>query len=224
MTTIFETYNGVIAQMRRSGSTLAEIGNAVGVTRERIRQILNQYYPGTQMSCLKESQLAKVIGCHPKRLIKLRQQGILKPRHTSGLYLYDKDEVEKAMLAIQKLCIHCGEPVPKYNQVYCAVCSAEQRRNPYKFRSEEGKKHCIEASRNWQNAHPDRYKEICDRAMQKHLLKCRQEHFANTEYIVVQGNTLPIDTIIKAVGFKNWHLILSNGSRISVCNIRKLGG
>ena len=220
--TIIETYNGALVEMRRSGSTLAEIGNAVGVTRERIRQILNEYYPGTQMSCLNESQLAKVIGCSSQCLVKLRRAGILKPRHTSGLYVYDKDEVERAMLVTQKFCIHCGEPVPKYNKTSCERCSAERRQNPWKFRSEEGKKRCTEANRNWQRDHPERWKEISDKAMQKYCLKRRQEHVANTEYIVVKGNTRPIGSLFKAVGFKNWHLILADGNRIPVNNIRKI--
>lgn len=222
MTTIFETYNGVIAQMRRSGSTLAEIGNVVGVSRERIRQILNQYYGGTHMACLTENKLAEVIGCYVNRLVELRQKGILRPRHTSSLYIYDQREAEKAMLAIQKFCIHCGEPVPKYNSSYCNVCSTEQRRKPWKFRSEESKKQCREAMNRWNDAHPDRHKEICDKATKKFVLKRQREHFANTEYIVVKGNTLPMGSIFKAVGFKNWYAILADGSRISVNNIRKI--
>lgn len=49
--TVYDTYDGLIAQWRGEGYTLQEIGNRVGVTRERIRQILNKYF-GNPKYCL----------------------------------------------------------------------------------------------------------------------------------------------------------------------------
>ena len=44
MSYVREIYNGQIAQWRQSGNTLQEIANKVGVSRERIRQILTKHY------------------------------------------------------------------------------------------------------------------------------------------------------------------------------------
>lgn len=41
---VWEIYNGQIKELRNQGLTLQAIGNQVGVTRERIRQILNEHY------------------------------------------------------------------------------------------------------------------------------------------------------------------------------------
>jgi len=219
--TIWQTYNGILAKMRQSGSTLVEIGNAVGVSRERIRQILNENYDEIKRTCLTEKEVVLLLGCSVSKLGRLRRQGILKPRHTSSLYLYDAEEVKKARLAMR--CAFCGEPLPKYARKYCDRCSKESRRSPWKFRSEEAKQRCTNASRRWQEAHPERYKEIEGRAQQAYQDKHRKQHFANTHYVVIRGNTLPIGSIFKATGAKGWHFILEDGRRISVNNVRRLG-
>lgn len=139
---VLETYNGEIANMRRQGYTLQAIGDTVGVSRERIRQILFKYYPGVKMSLLPENQMAKVIGCLPDRLTKLRTSGMVNPKHLGKFYLYSTEDMGEAMLALQRNCSHCGAhlPLKGNSRKYCPECSRESRRYHYPFMSEEAKK------------------------------------------------------------------------------------
>ena len=52
---VVQIYDGLIADMRKEGYTLQEIGDKVktpnhpmGVTKERVRQVLHRFYPAAQ--------------------------------------------------------------------------------------------------------------------------------------------------------------------------------
>ncbi len=94
-----------MVEMRRSGYTLQEIGDCFGVTRERIRQILQENCGKIEIPLLTETMVAKEIGCPIGRLRKLRIQGLVKPRHRrKNLHYYDKGELENVKLALRKHC------------------------------------------------------------------------------------------------------------------------
>lgn len=161
----WETYDGTIADMRRHGHTLQQIGDRVGITRERVRQILEKHYGKIAATFLNESALEKLIGCQKGRIKSLRERGILNPQHRSWFYLYDRYEAEKAMLALQRNCKHCGEPLLlKHNGIYCPGCQKEYRRYTYPFLTDEMKRRANLRAIAWMKNHPEKAKEIQKRA------------------------------------------------------------
>lgn len=220
----WETYNGQIADMRRQGHTLQEIGNTVGVTRERVRQILTEHYGRVEISLFKEAGAAKIIGCSAERLKKLRENGVVVPtRSGKWFWLYSRGEMEKAMLALQRNCEHCGAPLPIKNiGKRCPKCKADYVRNTYPFKNDEGKRKHIESCIRWQKNHPERHRKLCNKAVKKYQQRKNKEHYAKTQYLVVYGEVMPIGSIVKATGCENSHLILENGLRISTLHVKKI--
>jgi len=215
---VVDIFNGAIPDMRRQGYTLQAIGDEIGVTRERVRQILNRYYPGTQPQVLREYQVAKVIGCSPDALRKLRTAGKINPMPRGKHYLYDRNEIEKAYLAVLKACPHCGSTyIGSY--IRCAKCRAEYKRYQYPFFSEEQKRKSRLSTKKWQKNNPERNKANQKRAN----AKSRAAHFARTYYRVVGKNSvLPIGTVFQAVKRVSY-LLLTDGSQIPVTCVRIIG-
>ena len=109
---------GEIKRPRDQGYTLQAIGDMFGVTREWIRQILKKHYGTTMVLGLtSRAQLARIIGCSDMQLYYLEQKGVLNPIRIGFRYLYDRDEAEKAALAVfwkpphwvTLVCEWCGE-------------------------------------------------------------------------------------------------------------------
>ena len=128
--TTWKSYDLKIVQMRQSGYTLQEIGDYAGVTRERIRQLLLKHCGNIEMSLLKESVLAREIGCPVWRLRKLRIQGILEARYRGKrFHCYDKGELEKVTLALQRYCQQCGKLIEtNHFRKYCPQCREKRSR------------------------------------------------------------------------------------------------
>ena len=127
---VWKSHNLKIIQMRQSGYTLQESGDSIGITRERVRQIISEQYGKIEIPLLTESRMAKEIGCPVWRLARLRRQGVLNPR-PRGKYLhyYDRSELEKLKLALKRYCPHCGEPLAM-NLIgrYCPKCQRDHDR------------------------------------------------------------------------------------------------
>lgn len=213
--------------LKRRGYSLQWIGDRFGVTRERVRQILAKHYGEIHIELLPENKVARVIGCTVSRLKALKQKGILTPKHYGHAWLYKRDEMEKAILALQRNCQHCGQPilVGDGGWKYCPECREEHKRYSYPFRTGEGKKKCEEASRSWKRRNPEKARISQKRAEQKRQEKRRREHYSIQRYIVVsKSEIMPIGSVFKAIGSKNSHLILANGTAIPVRCVRKLDG
>ena len=73
---IWELHGLRIVEMRRWGYTLEEIGDSIGVTRERVRQVLLEHSGRIETLLLAEAELAKEIGCSIWQVVSLRKQGI----------------------------------------------------------------------------------------------------------------------------------------------------
>lgn len=183
---MWETFNGEIASLRRQGNTLQAIGNTVGRTRERVRQILVEHYGRVEMELLPEGRAARIIGCGRWRLVKLRKSGVTHPvRLGIWFWLYDREEIEKAMLALQRTCPHCGNPLSlEKTRKYCPECSKESRRYNYPFMSEEAKREHIQACVRWQKEHPERTRELRRRAHKKYQMKKRRERLGEIEPVI----------------------------------------
>lgn len=218
---VVEIYNGEILAMRKDGDTLQSIGDKIGVTRERVRQILNQYYGGTKTSFLSEHQVAVLCGCSDRIIGRMREQGLVNPRLSGHYKLYDRDEVEKAYLAYLRQCAMCGASIG-LTRKYCKECTAKRQRYFYPYRSQEGKEKARKATQKWRNNHPEQLKIIQARAMKKFNKKRSKIHFAETWYEVTWPNAvLPMGTVFQAVGRLGGFLLLADGLRIPMKHFRK---
>jgi len=124
---VIEIYNGRILDMRREGYTLQQIGDATGVTRERVRQILNKYFGGTKHDYLSEQEVARRIGCSYGPLERLRLEGLINPKRYGRFWLYDMDMVQKAQkilgvgqrgALITLICKICGKGFSLKGYIY----------------------------------------------------------------------------------------------------------
>lgn len=116
---IWEVYDGQIAEMRLEGYTLQQIGEVTGVTRERIRQVLEQKFGRIEPVRCFEAEAARRIGCSACMLATLRKKGVVCPKRLGYHWLYDANEMDKAKLAVEayrqrrKLvvlkCAQCGK-------------------------------------------------------------------------------------------------------------------
>lgn len=138
-----EVYNGKIGDMRLQGYTLQRIGDTVGVTRERIRQILGRHFKGIQPEGYCEAEAARLIGCSENMLADLRKRGILTPKRYGGWWLYDNSELDKARqavvaqrqshLLITVTCGQCGKEFPIRQSVYNTRLHRKNRKIPFLF-------------------------------------------------------------------------------------------
>lgn len=136
-------YNGQLMDMRQSGMSLQEIGNTVGRTRERIRQLLEKHYQTTEIeNFITRTQLAKELGTNWHAVRQLELKGLVNPILLGYRYLYDKRDIDRIKSIIKKACVHCGEPIPLNSKLskYCPECSKEHKRYHYPFLSEVDKK------------------------------------------------------------------------------------
>ena len=129
---VWVTHGQQIVEMRKAGCTLREIGDTVGVSYERVRQILNKKSSNDSASLLSENKVIKFIGCSPALFIRRRMAGLIKPSMSYGrINLYDNHQLDEIKAAIQRYCKNCGQPLPiVYRGTYCLGCrSARNNKN-----------------------------------------------------------------------------------------------
>jgi len=208
----YDIYNGLIPEMRKEGHSLQAIGDACGgISKERVRQIIAKYYPGTQVLLLSEAQASKMLGF---RLECLRRKNLIILKKTGNRFLYDRNALEKAMLIYYSVhfCKDCGKiiPVARFRK-YCPECAQIRHRNYYPFKTPKQQREHLARNTAWQKAHPERVREIHRKAMRKK----RREHFTTTTYIVTfENKTLPIGAKFQAIGSRQGCLLLADKSEI----------
>jgi hypothetical protein len=104
-----ELLNGDIKRLREAGYSLQQIAEKRGVTRERIRQVINKYYPGTEPKTLKETEAARTFGVLEFILWKLRGRGLVHPMKIDHFYRYNEKTLVEAGKAIVSLLLHIAE-------------------------------------------------------------------------------------------------------------------
>ena len=214
-----KTYNGLIPQMRQEGYPLQTIADKCGVTKQWIHTILKVNYPNTVSPLINERKAARLLGCPPSRLAQMRLKGLVSPVRRGYFWIYDTDELEKAMLSQFHPCAMCGQVTTRTK--YCIDCAADRRRNRYPFLTVEGKKRARDATAHWAREHPQRVAETARVNSKIYYDKKIKQHWENTTYIVTGGSILPLGTEVKAVGFRNWHYILASGEEIHVMYLKK---
>lgn len=199
-----EVFDGVIADMRSKGYTLQNIGNVCGVSRERIRQILNEHYPqNLYPDLLTTEQMAKELGMRSNAFVNWIFHHNLKPAvKTSikyGRHLWHKDQIPYLLSLRKRFCRICKEPIP-FGSNRITLCSDKCYRKSMRLihRSPEAQTHHRECVKNWQIAHPERWREIQRKALNKYsLAKTRNRIYTiRSKY----DNTIPIGELVHCVG------------------------
>lgn len=146
---VWGIYNGQVKALRNQGLTLQAIGDRVGVTKERIRQILVAHYGTTEVpGFIVRERLAGLLGCSSTYLLSLEKQGVLNPIHSGsgGYRLYDRDESEKAALAVAQM-----RQNGHWVKLVCDECGRDfkRERSQVTFKIKKGQKlwfcsrHCL---------------------------------------------------------------------------------
>jgi len=184
---IGETHKGQIATMRRQGHTLQEIGETVGITRERARQILVEFRGSTATAfgeLMTTKELAEVTGYSRSHISALKGEGIIEPSGIGkeGTHLWGPDCV--IQVQARGKCKICDKPIPKQRRRYCSeACYVEA--NKYKNRSEAQRKDQDKRTQLWKMQHPEQVREIQKRASQKYQQKQLNIGVSLEEYTVL---------------------------------------
>lgn len=148
-----------IYNMRQSGATLQRIGDEVGITKERVRQILVENHGSTKHQLISSEQLSRVLGLPRNRVIELYQDSVITPvaewnRGNHHYLLFSPTTAEQVISYYKshRLCRICRRPIPRGRWVYCSEqCYKEGHK--YRYRSPESReKHCISV-RKWGKSH-----------------------------------------------------------------------
>ncbi len=120
---IWELYGGKIYDMRQAGDTLQEIGDGLGITRERVRQILVEHYGDTRFKqFLATGELAQLAGVSRKHVDYLANRGIIQPVGASSTKrLWDMEALRVVLSHRERqTCRICGRPLPNDQVSYCS--------------------------------------------------------------------------------------------------------
>lgn len=139
---VYSTFNGIIPTLRSEGTTLQEIGDRCGVSRERIRQILNEYYPeNVQRSehLVSRNAFAVLVGHSTELLRRMEDEGVLTPIHRGPFHLYDKRDADKIKARIEERIEAKRKPLI---ELTCEACGSKFRRKSYLIRKRSPGRFC----------------------------------------------------------------------------------
>ena len=138
----YAIFDGVIPTLRTGGSTLQEIGDKCGVSRERIRQILNEYYPDNVQRperLATRNTIASLVGHSSGVLKRMEAKGILTPIHRGTLYLYPKENIGKIRVLVETWLQAEHKPLI---ELTCEVCGVKFYRKSYLIRRNSPGRFC----------------------------------------------------------------------------------
>jgi len=113
----------LLIRERSKGKTLRQLGQTVGRSHERIRQILAKHNV-SEATLLTERGVAAKLGYPVGRLMCLRKEGTIKPIKPAHRWLYSQDQVRQisSIIAERRRCERCGEPRPLWSHRFCREC------------------------------------------------------------------------------------------------------
>ena len=188
-TSIADIYKDKIATWRQEGCTLQEIGDKCNVSRERIRQILEKFYPDKlHHNLLSTEAAAKQIPCSPDRFAAIASSMSLSPIIDKGkgrVKFWDGDAVR--LVSQFKSCRICGSPIRQLKRfAYCSHnCYQESKK--YKHKSLEARKRCIRSAHKWQRNHPECVRDY------------RQRRMSNHRYVIIADAPIPKGEVVRYV-------------------------
>ena len=109
----------LIYDMRQNGASLQQIGDRIGVTRERIRQILTKEHGSTKITnFLSTLELARSVSCSIEYIYRLSKASVIQPAANNHRPLWGVDSIKK-IFAI-KTCPICGKPTSYHREKFCS--------------------------------------------------------------------------------------------------------
>jgi hypothetical protein len=141
--------------MRRSGSTLQQIADKTGKSKERIRQILISNYGSTKHKLMSTEQLRRLFGFSRHHVLELYNNGIITPakewKANNGQYLLWSTTAIGQITSYYnstKVCKQCGVNIPSNRRTYCSTrCYTESHK--YKNMTDEAKKRHLDSIRRY---------------------------------------------------------------------------
>jgi predicted nucleic acid-binding Zn ribbon protein len=148
---------GSIYAMRQSGSSLQQIADRIGRTKERVRQILVKHYGSTKRRLFSTDQLYHLLDLPRNQIIELYKDGIILPAYEwqSGrkhYLLWHPTAVQDIIdyYKTHKQCRICHRIIPKGRWIYCSdTCYREGQKysnmtNQAKKRRSTSVKRCLQ--------------------------------------------------------------------------------
>ena len=199
MQTVREIYDGEVATLR-ADHTLQEIGDKCGVTRQRIKQILDRFYPDrANLTALTSGQIAQILGISTNRVSQLCERNniipIRKVHHAPTFYSQDVPS-RLAEIIASVVCKVCGNHIEWPRTSYCSEECAKVYPNARYRRSLEFRQKRVLSAKRWNEKNPEKVKAIRKRTQEKRAAKRR----INLEYIITGKCEIPIGTIVKNAG------------------------
>ena len=149
------TNKSAIFEKRRSGMPMRKIGEKIGRSRERVRQILIKSLGTTNHEYLSTSQLCSQSGMSRNRIVDLYLDGIITPiaRWDVGsrdYLLWPPEAVKKIGVYYKnrRLCKFCNKPLPK-NRIFFCSDNCRLERQKYKYMTPEKRKRVLENIRRY---------------------------------------------------------------------------
>ncbi len=144
-----------IYAMRHAGSTLQQIADKTGRSKERIRQILISSYGSTKHQLMSTEQLRKLFGFSRHHILELYNNGVITPvkewKANNGQHLMWSITAISQITSYYnstKVCKQCGVGIPSHRRAYCsAMCYTESHK--YKNMSTEEKKRHLDNIRKY---------------------------------------------------------------------------
>jgi predicted nucleic acid-binding Zn ribbon protein len=175
----------LIFEMRQAGSPMREIAERIGISKERVRQILTRNSGTTKHEWYSTLQLCEESGLPRNRVLELQQLGIIKPIFTWGVgkrhYLLWSPKAVKDITDYYNthhFCRVCNKPLPKKRILFCSD-ACRQERHKYKYMTLEEKKKVLNNIR--------RYRERKKLAAQALISSASSEAPVSTPFLISAG-------------------------------------
>jgi len=127
---VYQEYGDLIAALRSQGKTLQQIGDQLGVTRERVRQVLSKHFPECSIPPSTE-EAAKKLGMSYRHFRRTAERLGIRPIGRSRNRIRWSPDVLPAIWTAYKLrsCRICGRDLAPNRSVYCSEeCVREAKR------------------------------------------------------------------------------------------------
>jgi predicted Fe-S protein YdhL (DUF1289 family) len=145
-----------IFEMRRAGAPMRKIAEKVGISKERVRQILALDNGSTRHEWLPTLQLCAMTGLPRNRVLKLHEKGIIVPASSWSAgkmhyFLWAADSVNTIVTYYDThhLCRVCNQRLPKNRRLFCSD-GCRQERHKYKNMTPEEKRRVLTNNRRYQ--------------------------------------------------------------------------